>query len=875
MNITKLKTNHIRNPLGFLMPAPVISYVVENCAGARQRSARVWVYADAAASTVIYDSGECSGLSSCAFPIPIALTPATRYYWRVSVTADNGECAQSELAWFETAKAPETLVGEFIASTNSQDVDYFEKTVTLSKPVQKARAYASALGAYELYINGTKAGTEYFAPGSNDYDSWLQYQTFDVSALLRPGSNTIVMVVSPGWYSGYFGYTGKNHIYGTEKAVFCDLELTYEDGSTQTICTDKSWLSGNGMIRYAEIYHGEKMDATILPQRSTPVCTVNVNKQKLTPRKSLPVVIKERITPKALLKTPAGETVIDMGQNMAGWLAFICREPTGGRMHLQYGELLQNGNFYRGNLYDAKAEQIYVSNGEETVVRPHFTYFGFRYVKISGYSGTLNLEDFWGEVVYSDLDTIGELQTGNPLVNRLIQNAVWGQKSNFLEVPTDCPQRSERMGWTGDAQIFSGTAAFQMDVSAFYSKFMYDLMQEQRTLGGRVPMTAPSFHMHMEEGWCSAAWADAATIIPWTVYLYSGDRSILEQQYPSMRQWVEYVHCEDERSGNKHLWTTGFHYGDWLALDAEDPETPIGATDVTFVASCYYYLSTLLTAKTAHLLSRETDAAVFFERAKQIKTAIQNEFFTPNGRLAMTTQTGYVLALAFDVCPVFARERIADDLYRRLKKDHSHLKTGFVGTPYLCRVLSEYGHHDMAMQLLMNEDCPSWLYPVKMGATTIWERWDSVLPDGTINPIGMNSLNHYAYGSIVEWIYRNLAGLQPCEDAPGFRKAIISPLPSERLKQLDCRYDSPYGRYEVHWRVESGSLSFRFVIPFQAEAVITLPDADLQSLHCGNPVFISNAVQTQKNVVARVPSGVYEITCLPTDTYGGKDFYES
>ena len=863
MKIIKLKTNHITNPLGFAFEKITLSYVVTECKGAEQRAARIQVAEDEKFLNIVHDSGFTKEIDSIAYPLPFAPAPATRYYWKVYVEADNGEKAESGIAWFETAQMMETITADFIVSEKSRDVDYFTKQIMLPKNIMKARAYVTALGVYEFCVNGEKAGEEYLAPGSNDYDSWLQYQTYDVTKQLQKGENTLVLAVAPGWYSGYFGFSGQNETYGKEKAVMCQLEVTYRGGSTEIFCTDESWMAGTGKVQYSEIYHGEVQDMTCPVKMDAKVQVFDFDRTKLSARRSLPVVIKEVMEPKRVIRTPKGETVIDLGQNMAGWVSFICREPKGTKLHFQYGEVLQDGNFYRDNLRTAKAEFTYVSDGEVREVRPHFTYYGFRYVKVEGNTKAVDIKDFKGEVVYSDMDTIGSMTTSNPLVNRLILNALWGQKGNFVEVPTDCPQRDERMGWTGDAQVFSGTAAFQMDVFAFFAKYGYDMLAEQEKYEGCVPMVIPSFHMGPGG---SSAWADAATVIPWNVYVYSGDKAILEQQYPSMKLWADYIHRQDEENGGTGLWRRGFHFGDWLALDGDDPSIPTGATERFYVASCYYYLSTLLTAKAAEVLKKNEEAELYFARAEKVKAAIQEEYFTTTGRCAIPTQTGYILALAFDICPEEFKARMAADLNARLEKD-GHLMTGFVGTPYLCKVLSEYGYHEMAFKLLLHEEYPGWLYPVRMGATTIWERWNSIMPDGHLSPDGMNSLNHYSYGAIVEWLYRYVAGINPWEEEPGFRKVRIAPKPDYRMSHVEMALDSPVGTYESSWTLKKGKLQFRIVVPFGGAAQIILPDARIPEVSCKNPAFLKQASQEGENVMSFVPAGTYEISYKPTKPY--------
>jgi alpha-L-rhamnosidase len=583
---------------------------------------------------------------------------------------------------------------------------------------------------------------------------------------------------------------------------------------------------------------------------------------------SLPVVVKEELKPIEVIITPAGETVLDMGQNMVGWIQFKTNAPKGSEIVLQYAELLQEGNFYQDNLRTAKAEHRYISNGEESIVRPHFTFYGFRYVKVSGWNGEVNKEDFTGCVLYSDMDQTGSIETSNPLVNRLFLNALWGQKGNFLDVPTDCPQRDERMGWTGDAQVFSGTAAFNMDTYAFFNKYGYDLAQEQAALDGMVPMVVP---MATVKGGGSSAWGEAATVIPWNVYLHYGDKAILEQQFESMKGWVDFIKRADDASGAKRLWTTGFHFGDWLALDGEDPNSPMGGTETAFISSAYYCYSSMLVAKAARVIGKDEIAQEYEELSNEVRAAIRAEYFTSTGRLALNTQTALVVSLFMDLVPEEHRDRLATDLHERLKKDKNHLKTGFVGTPYLCRVLSENGNNDLAYTLLLNKDYPSWLYAVTMGATTIWERWNSVLPDGKISGTDMNSLNHYAYGSIVEWLYRNVAGINPVEDKPGFRHVRLAPQPDYRLKYAKATLDSAAGLYESQWELnEEGQLKFRFVIPFNTTATVELPDALLVNvLVNGRPLKEVEVSASQRGgqVHVELNSGTWEFFYTPEVEY--------
>lgn len=860
MEISRLRANHIKNPVGYELGRPVLSWVVSESTGKRQKAARVRLAEDPAMERVVFDSGPDAGISSIAYQIPdfVELLPDTRYYWDVAVEADNGDFGVSEPAFFETPAVMPSLSGEMITGPANLEVCEFFHTVAVDGPVRRARVYVTALGVFELRLNGEKVGEEYLTPYSNDYDSWQQVITFDVTEQLCQGENEISAIVAPGWYSGYFGFDGKNKIYGDRLGLFLHLDIVMEDGGVQTLATDTSWKVRPCSVRYAEIYHGEVYDPGYQADGVFDTVALPYDKAKLSPRRSLPVVVKERLSPKRILHTPKGETVIDLGQNMAGWVSFVCREPKGTTIRIQYGEVLQNDCFYRENLRSARAEFTYISDGVERVVRPHLTYYGFRYAKIEGLTKEPTIEDFRGEAIWSDMDAAGWVETSNPLVNRLFLNALWGQRGNFVDVPSDCPQRDERMGWTGDAQVFCGTACFNMDTYAFYSKYGYDMLREQEKYDGCVPMVIPSFHMGPGG---SAAWADAATVIPWTVYLHSGDKAILAQQYPSMKGWLEYIHRQDEQTGNRGLWQTGFHFGDWLALDGEDPTFPTGATEQFYVASAYYYLSASLTAKAARVLGYNGDAEEYERLTDKIKAAMRAEYFTENGRLAVPTQCGYAIALAFGFCPEEFKARVAADLNAKLEKDHGKLKTGFVGTPCLCKVLSEYGYNEMAYTLLLNEDCPGWLYPVRMGATTIWERWNSILPDGAINPEGMNSLNHYSYGSIVEWMYRHMGGINPVEDAPGFAEVLWSPKPDYRMSSARVRCDTPVGAYESGWRIEGERLHFTLTVPFGGRARAVLPHAPAGGVTC-------NGAPMERT---ELEAGTYEISYVPTVPYVRED----
>ena len=868
MKITCLKTNHIVNPLGFALEKPTFSWIVEDTSDTVQTAAQVLVSADSGFGQVLFDSGKVEGraIDSLAYRPPLNLKPRTRYFWKVRVWGET-ESAESAAAWFETAKMDETWQAQWITPDwdDNRIHPILYRQFDLPSRAVAARAYICGLGLYHFELNGNKVGDEYFTPYCNAYDQWIQYQTFDITEQLTVGSNLISVMLGNGWYKGRYGANGGSvGFYGDHFALICEIYVTLEDGSEMIVVTDPSWKAQPSPVIESDIFDGETYDARIdksVPsqENSFGVKPIGMDTNRLESRRSLPVCINEEIKPVALIHTPAGETVLDMGQNLTGWLRFKTSAPAGTRIHLQFGEVLQGGNFFRDNLRTAKAEYIYIADGTDAVVEPYFTFFGFRYVKISGWVGDLNLEDFTGCVLYSRMEIIGEIKTANEKVNQLFKNVMWGQKGNFLDIPTDCPQRDERLGWTGDTQVFSGTACFNMDVSAFLSKYVYDLAKEQSKTGGMVPHIVPMANLSRGG---SSAWGDAATIVPWNLYEFYGDIAILEAQFESMRAWVDYIREIDEASGGKRLWTEGSHFGDWLALDAPDPVSRKGGTPEDFIASAFYCFSARLVARAAAVLGKDELADTYGRLSAEVKAAIHREYFTPTGRLAVPTQTGYVLALFMDLAPDEHRERVKSDLISRLNQDNAHLRTGFVGTPYLCRVLSNNGANDLAYRLLLNEDYPSWLYAINLGATTIWERWNSLNPDGSISSTSMNSLNHYAYGSIAEWMYRDVCGLNPSsgeDGVTGFRHARIAPKPDKSLQWAKARYRSAAGIYESGWRFdEAGHLTIEIAIPFNTSATVMLPNAHMgEILVNGLPLY--EGEQNGSSVELTLGAGRYRI----------------
>lgn len=879
MRIYNCKTNHIVNPIGFAMEYATVSWVTESAISKEQARAQVTVALDREMQQVIYASNPDASLNSTGVKLPIKLEPRTEYYWTVEVWGDAGDFAISEVNYFETGKREEELTGKWI-TTPWEDKNispYIRKSFEV-KDVQKARLYVAGLGLYHLEVNGKKVGDDYLAPGCTSVDRLVQIYTYDITEILERGNNVLGFMMGNGWAKGRFGASSRYHRYQTpfidRYLLKAELRLTMSDGSEQIIATDEAWKCVPSPVLSDSIYDGEVYDerktiadwsrASCSDSTWDNVKTVNVIRRedhtehedmvccgacvelaektsngetvkigKLTDRLSLPIVVKETRKPIEIIYTPAGETVLDMGQNMAGWIRMCIHEPAGTKIKLSYGEILQDGCFYNENLRTAKAEYVYISDGTEKEVEPHFTFYGFRYVKVEGNTKPLDIDDVTGCVVYSDLDETGWITTSDERINRLFLNAKWSQKDNFLDLPTDCPQRDERMGWTGDAQMFCKTASYNMDTYAFYRKYLRDVWVEQREQDGMVGHVAPSFFKDLSkvgEFWRggSSAWGDAAVIIPWTLYEQYGDIAILEECYQSMKMWIDWI--VRNNLGPTGLWEQGFKFGDWLALDGNPNlgDDRFGGTDTTLVASAYLKYSSELVAKAARVLGMEEDAVYYQQISDHTKKAVQESYYTKDGTSRVHTQTAHILALAMDLVETEQRGKIAEGLVELLKENKMHLKTGFVGTPFFCKVLSAEGHSDAAYELLFQNDFPSWLYEVDMGATTIWERWNSVLPDGKISGTGMNSLNHYAYGSIAQWMYENICGLTLKE--AGFQTFQVAPEFTDRFSFVEMHYHSAKGEICVKWeRIEEGYKVY-VKVPFDTKAVVRLPGADKETV---------------------------------------------
>jgi alpha-L-rhamnosidase len=728
-----------------------------------------------------------------------------------------------------------------------------------------------------MEINGRRVGDELFTPGWTSYKKRLQYQVFDITDYLTSGANAVGLTLGDGWFRGKLGFRDGRNVYGESLALLLQLKLEHEDGTITWIVTDESWKAATGPILWSDIYMGEHYDARLeMPGWSSPgyddrtwkdVRVVELPKNVLVASEGPPVRRIQEIRPVEILYTPSGDTVFDMGQNMVGWVRLRVKGRKGKTVTLRHAEVLdKDGNFYTENLRKAAQRTQYTMKGRGIeVFEPHFTFQGFRYVAVDGYPGKPDLDAITGIVIHSDMAVTGTFESSHPLINQLQNNIQWGQRGNFLDVPTDCPQRDERLGWTGDAQVFAETATFNMDVAAFFTKWLQDLAADQLE-NGSIPWVIPD----VLGGNGSAAWADAGVIIPWVLFVRYGDRRILESQYESMQSWIRFM---KSRAGDDYLWKGDAHFGDWLAYSTTRSDYPGATTDKDLIATAFFSHSTGLVEKTARVLGREEEARRYRQLRDEINTAFRKEYVTENGRLSSNTQTAYVLALEFDLLPPPLRSRAAERLAEDVRRFESHLTTGFVGTPYLCHVLSQNGYLDLAYELLEQETYPSWLYPVKQGATTIWERWDGIRPDGSFQSAGMNSFNHYAYGAIGSWLYGVVAGIRPDPEKPGFKKIVVQPRPGGTLTRAAARLDSMYGSILSAWDLQNEVLQLKIEIPPNTDAAVHLPHANIDEVResgqrLGGHEGIRESSQHKNEVVLEVGSGSYDFV-YPWQ--GGKD----
>ena len=736
---------------------------------------------------------------------------------------------------------------------------FLRKGFGIAKPVRQARLYSTALGVYEFYLNGHRVGSDVFTPGWTDYKRRVQYQTYDVTAMLRKGTNAMGAILGDGWYSGYVGLGGRNR-YGSQPLLRAQLIVDYTDNTFDVFATDRSWKAAVGPIVYSDMLMGEFYDArkefrgwNIAGYNDSawqPVLTQNLA-VLLESTRDYPVRKLQELKVQSIAEPQPGTYIFDLGQNMVGWARLRVKGPSGKTITLRYGEMLNpDGTLYTQNLRSAKCTDRYIlKGGPEEIFEPHFTFHGFRYVEVTGLPGRPNKESVTGIVIGSNLPVTGKFESGIPLLNRLYGNIMWSQRGNFLSIPTDCPQRDERLGWMGDAMVFLPTAAFNMDVARFFSKWMVDVIDAQ-TSEGAFTDVSPS----VAGGAGTAAWGDAGVICPWTLYTFYGDKQILEQCYPAGVRWIDYLKTH---SNNGLRPAEG--YGDWLAVGVETPK------DV--LATAFYARSVWTMARMAEVLGKTDDIQKYDRLFQEIRTSFNQAYVQKDGKIIGHTQTGYVLALEFDLLPVEGRPLAAKHLVDNIESHKKHLTTGFAGTSHLLSALSNMGYNDIAYQLMMQETFPSWLYPVKLGATTIWERWDGWTPNNGFQNPSMNSFNHYAFGAVGEWMYRKIAGIGLDPQLPAGKHLIIHPIMGGGLTYARGSFDSMYGKVSTYWRILNRTFDLEISIPPNTTATVYLPGKDKNSIkENGAAIELSKGIQFVKTengwVVFNIGSGKYEFTAL-------------
>lgn len=818
MRLYDLRTEYRENPIGLTDKAPRFSWKMESEEKDTLQTAYEIKVTDENGN-VVWNSGKKASDQSVLIPYEgEKLADEMLYKVEVSV-ADNHGNVESIEGTFETGIFDNTeftakmITSDFPAEETACPV--FGKTFAIDKKVKKARLYATAHGVYEVTLNGQTVGDYRMAPGWTSYHNRLQYQIYDVTEQLA-AENEIAITVGNGWYKGILGFYCLPNQYGTQTGAFAELHVEYEDGSKDVIATDETWSVKTGEIRYSEIYMGETIDTDAPEITEGNVVVKDFDKAVLTAQENEPVRITEKIEGKELIVTPKGERLVDFGQIVTGVVEVHVKGEKGQKIVIRHAEVLdKDGNFYPETLRQAKSIDTFICNGEEQIFRPHFTFHGFRYICVEGME-EFTADQFIACVTHSDMEKTGDFNCSNKKVNQLQSNITWGQRGNFLDIPTDCPQRDERLGWTGDAQVFSWTAAFNRNTALFYTKWMRDVAAESSLEKG-VPHVVPDILGQ----YSSSAWSDVAVIVPWVVYQMYGDKGILEENWKCMHEWVDYIKNNCEENG---LWQSGFQYGDWLALDKEESADRTGATDKYMIANAYYLYVTELVKKTAEVLGKDEEAKKYADLYETTLDAFQREYYTETGRIVSETQTGAIISLYFNLAREKDRKRILNTLLTNIANHKNHLATGFVGTPYICHTLSENGAHEMAATLFMKEDYPSWLYAVNMGATTIWERWNSIKPDGTFDESGMNSLNHYAYGSVGDWMYRKVAGLSQLE--PGYKKFQVKPMFVKGIEECGTEFESVYGKIVTNTSCKNGKIHVHVEVPANTTAVIVLPEKE-------------------------------------------------
>lgn len=675
------------------------------------------------------------------------------------------------------------------------------KSFNAKKEIKKATLTISSRGCYYATLNGERIGDFIFAPGCTSLKR-AQVQAYDITNMLK-ADNSIEITLSKGWFKGRINWRGREDFPNDYEAVIAEISILYNDGTSELIATDGSWGAKKSSVRFSDFYDGEHFDANYTDAEIVSAKEQDYSKEILVPQQGPIIKEQETLRPLSIFKTPKGETVIDFGQNLTGYFEIFVNAKKGDRVSLSFAEVLdQDGNFYTENYRTAKAEFEYICKDGEQSYKPKLAFWGYRYIRVNAFPCELTSDSIHAIVVHSDIKKTGSLDSSSPLLNKLFKNIFWGQKGNFLDIPTDCPQRDERMGWTGDAQVFCKTASYNYDVEKFFEKWLTDLRLDQ-TENGYVPSVVPQF---WGDDWSGCGWGDASTICPWQIYLTYGNKDILKKQYNSMCKYLKYI---ASKSKNRYLWTGCDHFGDWLGLDAPAGSYK-GSSNQDFIASVFYAYSTSLVIKAGKVLGRSVEK---YERLyDNIIKAIRKKF------KKYRTQTEHVLALYFGITE--DKEATAKALADMIVANGTRLQTGFLGSPYLLHALSQNGYTELAYDLLLQEAFPSWLYSVKQGATTIWEHWDGMNDKGEFWSKDMNSFNHYAYGAVADWVYGVACGIQTVEEAPGFERIVIAPQPTDKLNYMSASIETRCGLVSSKWLHEGDKIRYEITTPSKTTIII-------------------------------------------------------
>jgi alpha-L-rhamnosidase len=840
LTVGPVTLEHHREPVGIGEPTPRISWITRtDLPGWRQAAYELQIQATDGAT---WSSGRIDTAESVLVPWgawPLASrerrTVRARVWgdgaanpspWSEDVVVEAGLLESSD--W--TARLARPLLPE--PGATGEPAALLRKEFRLDKAVVRARLYATAQGVYEAEIDGTVVGDQLLAPGWTSYRHRLRYQTYDVTPLLDEGRHVLGITLADGWHRGHLGFTGKRHLYGDRTGAFAQLEVDHADGTRTLVTTDGSWRSTLGPETRADLYKGETVDfrreLTGWSEPGfddadwTPVELGPLDVSTLVAPTGPPVRRTQTMPVQQITTSPSGTTLVDFGQNLVGRIRFTLPDgPTGTEITVRHAEVLEHGELGVRPLRGADATDVIILDGRgPRVWEPRFTFHGFRYAEVTGWPGALAADSLEAVVVHTDLRRTGTFSCSDPDVDRLHENVVWGMRGNFVDLPTDCPQRDERLGWTGDLQVFAPTASFLFDTSGMLRSWLADLAAEQlEDHDGLVPMFVPYLPLLPFPLQADVGWGDAAVVVPWVLYERTGDADLLADQWASMTAWMD---AFERRAGaDLDFPEGGFSFGDWLDT-AAPPDNPAGArTPWQCVATAYLARSARTVAQAAEVLGR--DGSGYAHLAERAASRFRAEYVSPTGRVAFPSQTAYALALEFGLLAPEQREHAGRLLAEQVLQDGFHIASGFLGTPLVTDALTNAGQLATAYALLMQRENPSWLYPVMMGATTIWERWDSMLPDGSINPGDMTSFNHYAFGAVADWLHRTVAGLAPSE--PGYRRFRVAPRPGRGLTSAAATHETPYGPAAVAWTLSGGTVfSLEVTVPPNTTADIVLPD---------------------------------------------------